>query len=117
MTSPASNAARSTSSGPDARTGQPLLGEILGRTEPRLWTPPLVELTPETSYGFDVIGFASMVLEEPLDPWQEWAAIHGGELLPDGRPRFRTLLILVARQQGKSHLARALIGYLSLIHI
>jgi len=44
----------------------------------------------------------------PLDPWQEWLVIHLGELLPDGRPRFRTVLILVARQQGKSHLARVL---------
>jgi hypothetical protein len=57
----------------------------LGYTQPRLWTPPLVdELTPDTSYGFDVIEFA-------------------GELLPDGRPRFRIVLVLVARQNGKTH--------------
>jgi hypothetical protein len=30
--------------------------------------------------------------------------IHGLELLPDGRPRFRTLLVEVARQNGKTHL-------------
>lgn len=30
--------------------------------------------------------------------------IHGGELLPDGRPRFRIVLILVARQNGKTEL-------------
>lgn len=82
---------------------------ILGRTEPRLFTPPLRELTPETSYGFAVINFARDVLEEPLDPWEEWLAIHGGELLPDGRPRFRQLLIIVARQNGKTHLLRVLI--------
>lgn len=45
----------------------------------------------------------------PFDPWQEWAAIHLGELLPDGRPRFRKVLILVARQNGKTTLAFALI--------
>jgi phage terminase large subunit-like protein len=69
-----------------------------------LWTPPLRELTPETSYGYDVIEFAQDVLGEPLDPWQEWTVIHAGELLPDGRPRFRKILILVARQNGKTHL-------------
>src|SRR3546814_149132 len=81
----------------------------LGRTEPRLWTPPLRELTPETSYGYDVIDFARDVLGEPLDPWEEWLVTHAGELLDDGRPRFRTVLAIVARQQGKSHVLRVLI--------
>lgn len=40
----------------------------------------------------------------PLDPWERWAAIHAGELLPDGRPRFRKVLIVVGRQNGKTHL-------------
>lgn len=79
-------------------------GVVLGRTEPRLWTPPLRELTPDTSYGFEVIDFARDVLRHPLDEWQEFAVIHGGELLPDGRPRFRKVLILVARQNGKTEL-------------
>lgn len=52
--------------------------------------------------------FAEKVLRMPLDAWQRWAAIHGLELLPDGRPRFRTLLILVARQGGKTHLVTVL---------
>lgn len=84
---------------------------MLGATEPRLWTPPLRDLTPETSYGFDVIDFARDVLGAPLDPWQEWVVIHAGELLEDGRPRFRTVLILVARQQGKTHLLKVLTLY------
>lgn len=101
-----SSATRSASAGPDAPA------EILGSVTPRLWTPPLVdELTPDTSYGFDVIRFAREVLGTPLDPWEEWAVIHGGELLPDGRPRFRTLLIIVARQNGKTLLAKVLILY------
>jgi hypothetical protein len=79
-------------------------GATLGRIEPRLWTPPLRELTPETSYGFDVVEFARRDLARPLDPWQEWLAIHGGEMLPDGRPRFRIILVLVARQNGKTEL-------------
>jgi hypothetical protein len=74
---------------------------ILGSTEPRLWTPPLRELTPETSYGFRVCEFARNI-GRPLDPWQEWLVIHVGELLPDGRPRFRRVLVLVSRQNGKT---------------
>lgn len=85
--------------------------EIVGRTEPRLWTPPLRELTPDTSIGFDQIGFARDVLNHPLDPWQEWIVIHAGELLPDGRPRFRKVLVLVARQNGKTELLVVLTLY------
>ena len=85
--------------------------EIVGRTEPRLWTPPLRELTPETSYGFDLIEFSDEILGIRLDPWEEWCAIHLGELLPDGRPRFRVVLILVARQNGKTLLSKVLILY------
>src|SRR6266508_4474084 len=80
----------------------------LGRTEPRLFTPPLRRLTRSTSYGFAVDDFARDTLRMPLDPWQRWAVIHGGEVLPDGRPRFRTLLVLVARQAGKTHLLMTL---------
>lgn len=86
-------------------------GARLGHTQPRLWTPPLVELTPDTSYGFDVIDFARDVLETPLDPWQEWLVIHAGELLPDGRPRFQTVLAVVARQNGKTFLLQVLSLY------
>lgn len=81
-----------------------------GRTEPRLWTPPLRELTPDTSYGYDLIDFAEAI-GWPLDPWQQWLAIHMGELLPDGRPRFRMFLALVARQNGKTLLCRVLTLY------
>lgn len=83
-------------------------GEPLGSVTPRLWTPPLRELTPETSWGFDFNDFCRDVLGEPNDPWQEWLSIHVGELLPDGRPRFRTVLVLIARQQGKTTWARKL---------
>lgn len=75
-----------------------------GNTEPRIWTPPLRELTRETTFGYDVIDFARDDVGAPLDAWQEWVVIHGCELLPDGRPRFRQVLVLVARQNGKTHL-------------
>ena len=85
--------------------------DVKGIEKPRLFTPSLVELTPETSYGFEVITWARDILEIPLDPWECEAVIRAGELLPDGRPRFRTLLILVARQNGKTTLAKVLILY------
>lgn len=79
----------------------------IGSVEPRLWTPPLRDLTPDTSFGYEVIKFAEWI-GVPLDPWQQWLVIHAGELLTDGRPRFRTLLVLVARQNGKTTLLRVL---------
>lgn len=82
--------------------------EHVGSIEPRLWTPPLRELTPQTSYGYDVIEFALEVLETDLDDWQKWLLIHIGELLPDMRPRFRYVLALVARQNGKTTLGLVL---------
>lgn len=75
-----------------------------GSTEPRLWTPPLRELTRETSYGFGVIDSARDMFGRPLRPWQEFAVVHAGEMLPDGRPRFRIVILLVARQNGKTEL-------------
>lgn len=75
---------------------------MLGSTTPRLWTPPRRELTPETSVGFAQADFARNVLRRPLDPWQEWLVVHAGELLPDGRPRFHKVLVIVARQNGKT---------------
>ncbi len=83
---------------------------VSGSVTPRIWTPPLVALTPETSFGFDVLGFAEDI-GMPLDPWEQWAVIHLGELLPNGRPRFRVVLILVARQNGKTYMSKVLSLY------
>lgn len=103
----------------------PALGNhsgLLGNTLPRVWTRPLITGPPgpcscgcaldrDTSYGFAVIDFARDVLREPLDPWQEFFVIHAGELLEDGRPRFRTVLLLVARQNGKTEVCKILMLY------
>jgi hypothetical protein len=86
---------------------------------PRLFSAPLVTGPPGPcgcgcalqegdTYGFQVERFARDVLGQPLDAWQRWLVIHAGELLPDGRPRFRKLLIIVARQNGKTHLLKVL---------
>ncbi|ONI73517.1 hypothetical protein ALI144C_44880 [Actinosynnema sp. ALI-1.44] len=92
---------------------------MLGSTTPRQWTKPLVTgplgpcgcgcaLTEDTSYGFDVAWVAERVLKTPLDPWERWLVIHAGELLPDGTPRFRHVLVIVARQNGKTYLLTVL---------
>lgn len=75
-------------------------------------------LTPETSLGFACIRFAEDLLavvdEEAgatpvvLDPWQRFFLIHALELLPTGRYRFRRILLLVARQNGKTTVMRVL---------
>jgi hypothetical protein len=99
--------------------GEPL---PLGSTVPRIFTPPLVEgppgpcgcgcaLDPSTSFGFAFYDFTETVIRRPLDPWQRWLAIHAGELNPDGSPRFRHVLVLVARQNGKTALLVALVLY------
>lgn len=82
--------------------------DLRGREVPRLWTRPLRELTPATSLGFDAIDFASEVCGIDLLHWQRWWLIHALELREDGTPRFRTVLLLVARQNGKTVLLKVL---------
>lgn len=91
-------------------TSSPVAGAfgLLGRTEPRLFTKPLRELTPETSLGFEAIETARL-FGRILHPWQEWFLIHSLELAPGSftsdefpRLRYKTVLLLVARQNGKS---------------
>ena len=78
-----------------------------GKTQPRLFTRPLRRLTPKTSKGFEVIEFAAS-LGITLLPWQEWFLKHALELLPSGEFRFRTLLLVVARQNGKTMVGEVL---------
>lgn len=98
--------------------------DIRGSTVPRIFTPPRwtgppgpcgcgCPLTAATSRGYEVIAFAEQVLRAALLPWQRWWLIHAFELSTVRHPitgvrrmRYRTLLTLVARQQGKSWLLR-----------
>ena len=85
---------------------------ILGSETPRIFTPPLRKLTPETTHGFAAIAFAEDVLGVSLFPWQKWALIHALELRPltkdelaagaEPSYRFRFCVITVARQAGKT---------------
>lgn len=79
-----------------------------GKEVPRIWTPPLRELTPETSLGFEVIDYAREILGVELRPWQRWLLIHALELNVDGSYRFRVVIVLVARQNGKTMLGSVL---------
>lgn len=81
---------------------------LVGREVPRIYTPPKRELTPETSYGFSVIDFAENVLGVELFPWQKWFYVHALEANEDGSFRFRIVLLLVARQNGKTTVVRIL---------
>lgn len=86
----------------------------LGCETPRIFTAALRKLTPRTkaterrTLGYSVIDFATEMLGIELLPWQCWALIHVLELLPDNSLRYRTVVLLVARQNGKSLLSQVL---------
>lgn len=77
-----------------------------GSTEPRVFTPPLRELTSETTLGYACIDFAESVLNVELLPWQKWLFIHALEIIGSFDDvwylRYRTVLVLIARQNGKT---------------
>jgi hypothetical protein len=88
--------------------------KVYGCTVPRVYTPPLRPLeprTPETelrTLGYLVCDFAADTLRIELLPWQKWLLVHMLELLEDNRLRFRIVVVLVARQNGKSTLSQVL---------
>ena len=88
---------------------------MMGKTKPRIFTPPLREITPETSLGFACIAYATEVLRKKLYPWQQWALIHMleiiGDLSGEWRFRFRTILILISRQNGKTVLSEVIASF------
>ena len=90
-------------------------GVIYGCEAPRIFTPPLRDLTPETTLGFEVIDFAEEVLHVELLPWQKWLVIHALEIIDDPvdgwRLRFRTVVVEVARQNGKTTLSKVISLY------
>lgn len=73
------------------------------------------KLTEETSLGFACIEYARTVLGKTLYPWQEWALIHSleivGELGGDWSFRFRTVLFLISRQNGKTVLSEVIASF------
>ena len=84
-----------------------------GSTLPRIFTPPLAPLeprSPETearTFGYSVIDFAEQICDITLLPWQRWLLVHALERDSDGL-RFKTVVVEVARQSGKSTLSQVL---------
>jgi hypothetical protein len=91
-----------------ARRASTSSAKLTGREQPRLFTEPLRKLTRATSHGFALADFSEDVLGQPLLPWQKWLAIHALELDRGGGYRFRTVVVLVGRQSGKTHFMRTL---------
>ena len=91
------------------------MSKVYGSEEPRIYTKPLRELTPDTSLGFDVIDFSENILKVELLPWQKFVLVHALEIVgsfeDEWHFRFRTVLVLVARQQGKTFLSCILALY------
>jgi hypothetical protein len=91
------------------------VADRLGSDRPRIWTPPLRPLTRKTSLGFEAIDFGLDVLGINLYPWQQHLLISGLELHPDFTTaaadpmyRFDTVLVLAARQNGKTETMKVL---------
>lgn len=64
--------------------------------------------------GFAINTFARQIGLNLL-PWQEWLNIHAFELNPDGSFRYQVLVLLVARQNGKSTWAKVVTLFFMLI--
>lgn len=90
--------------------------QIKGKTEPRLFTPPLRELTEDTTLGYAAIAYAKEVLGMDLYPWQEWELIHSFEIVGDlggeWRFRFRVVVDMISRQNGKTVLSKVKASFL-----
>lgn len=88
---------------------------MTGKTEPRIFTPPLRLLTEKTTLGFACIEYATTVLRKSLYPWQEWALIHALEIVGDIETswhfRYRTVLFLISRQNGKTVLSEVIASF------
>ena len=88
---------------------------IRGKTEPRIFTPPLRKLTKNTSLGFACIEYANEILGMELYPFQEWLLIHIleiiGDLKTEWRFRFRTVLVMISRQNGKTEISKVIASF------
>ena len=75
-----------------------------GKEVPRVWTKPLRKLTKDTTLGYLFIRFCEEIGVDLL-PWQKWLAIHALEIVKEGqswRFRYRYVIILISRQNGKT---------------
>ena len=77
---------------------------LVGSTQPRIHTP----LLKTASKAQEVADLAEKI-SLPLIPWQRWVLDDLLSVDDEQNWRKKTALILVARQNGKTHLARMLI--------
>jgi phage terminase large subunit-like protein len=77
---------------------------LIGSTEPRIHTPLLNAPTK-----VDQVAELAMKIGMPLIPWQRWVLSDLLSVDDDDKWLKKSALILVARQNGKTHLARMLI--------
>jgi hypothetical protein len=86
-----------------------------GITEPRIYTKPNKELTEKTTLGYMAIDYAKNILGIRLYSWQEWALIHifeiEGNLEKEWHFRYRTVVLLIARQNGKTILSKVIASF------
>jgi hypothetical protein len=93
--------------------------KLLGSTTPRLYTRPLAtgpagpcgcgcSLSPSTSLGFAFERFVTEIVGVELLPYQRWLGIHMLETAPGGLFRFRRVLLLISRQNGKTFYVKLL---------
>lgn len=85
---------------------------MLGSTTPRIFTPPLPEhadddaeygIKPEATWGPQCCDFLENVLGWKLIEWQRWLYYRALEKRANGTGfRFKFLLVLIGRQQGKT---------------
>lgn len=88
---------------------------LKGKTEPRIYTKPKRKLTEKTTLGYMAIEYAKNILGLTLYPWQEWALLHifeiEGNLEKEWHFRYRTVVIMVARQNGKTILSKVIASF------
>lgn len=89
-----------------------MTAKLYGREEPRVYTPPLRELDEDATLGHDVVRFAEDVLGIALYPWQRWLFVHALEIVGDfegeWRFRYRTVVVEIGRQNGKTTMGTVL---------
>ena len=77
---------------------------LIGALKPRIHTP----LVKGVSKSQDVIDLAEKI-KMPLMPWQKWVLEDMLKIDKEGNWQKRSAILCVARQSGKTHLARMLI--------
>ncbi|MDP9144316.1 MAG: terminase [Actinomycetota bacterium] len=77
---------------------------VMGAAEPRISSP---SRAVTTTRGHELIEFAESVGVE-LMPWQKTLALRGLETNPDGGWRYKTVVVLVGRQSGKTTFCKLL---------